>query len=181
MMSRYFFRSFTNASYCVLSHIPMIWRHVKVVWQRTSRAMSRHSFITSVVIQHLVSDRLLSLISKKMYIMLDKTEISLKVALNIITLTTNIINTLITMSYLHFILTVLFLFVYILVIFFRGIKASHILLSADGYVTLTGIRNAYSMIKNGHRLRSVHEYPITCVSMLKWFSPEILSQVKIEN
>jgi hypothetical protein len=137
----------------------------------------------SVVIQHLVSDRLLSLISKKMYIMLDKTEISLKVALNIITLTTNIINTLITMSYLHFILTVLFFFlwVYILVIFFRGIKASHILLSADGYVTLTGIRNAYSMIKNGHRLRSVHEYPITCVSMLKWFSPEILSQVKIEN
>lgn len=58
----------------------------------------------------------------------------------------------------------------------RGIKASHILLSADGYVTLTGIRNAYSMIKNGHRLRSVHEYPITCLSMLKWFSPEILSQ-----
>lgn len=58
----------------------------------------------------------------------------------------------------------------------RGIKASHILLSADGRVALTGIRNAYSMIKNGHRLRTVHEYPITCVSMLKWFSPEILAQ-----
>jgi hypothetical protein len=48
MTSRYFFHSFTNASYCVLSHIPMIWRHVKVVWQRTSRATSRHSFITTV-------------------------------------------------------------------------------------------------------------------------------------
>ncbi|XP_071155562.1 STE20-related kinase adapter protein alpha-like isoform X1 [Mytilus edulis] len=58
----------------------------------------------------------------------------------------------------------------------RGIKASHILLSADGHVSLTGIRNAYSMIRNGHRLRTVHEYPITCVSMLKWFSPEILAQ-----
>ena len=48
MTSRYFFCSFTNASYCVLFHIPMIWRHVKVVRQRTSRATSRHSFITIV-------------------------------------------------------------------------------------------------------------------------------------
>jgi hypothetical protein len=55
------------SGYFVLSHIPMIWRHVKVVRQRTSRATSRHSLITtlwiSVVIQHLVSDRRLSLIS----------------------------------------------------------------------------------------------------------------------
>ena len=38
----------TMLRYCVLSHIPMIWRHVKVVRQRTSRATSRHSFITTV-------------------------------------------------------------------------------------------------------------------------------------
>jgi hypothetical protein len=29
-----------TSGYCVLSHIPMIWRHVKVVRQRTSRATS---------------------------------------------------------------------------------------------------------------------------------------------
>ena len=46
MTSRYFFRSFTNVRF--LSHIPMIWRHVKVVRQRTSRATSQHSFITTV-------------------------------------------------------------------------------------------------------------------------------------
>jgi dolichol kinase len=34
--------------YCVFSHIPMIWRHDKVVRQRTHRATSRHSFITTV-------------------------------------------------------------------------------------------------------------------------------------
>jgi hypothetical protein len=33
-----------TSGYCVLSRIPMIWRHVKVVRQRTSR----HSFITTV-------------------------------------------------------------------------------------------------------------------------------------
>ena len=44
--------------YCVLSHIPMVWRHAKVVRQRTSRATPRHSFINTVLIQHLVSDAL---------------------------------------------------------------------------------------------------------------------------
>ena len=48
MTSCYFFRSFTNVRLLVLSHIPMVWRHVKVVRQRTSRATSRHSFITTV-------------------------------------------------------------------------------------------------------------------------------------
>ena len=43
-----FFPFFHQYHYCVLSHIPMIWRHVKVVRRRTSRATSRHSFITTV-------------------------------------------------------------------------------------------------------------------------------------
>jgi hypothetical protein len=43
-----------TSGYCVLSHIPMVWRHVKVVRQRTSRAASRHSFITTL--QHLLSN-----------------------------------------------------------------------------------------------------------------------------
>jgi hypothetical protein len=37
-----------TSGYCVLSHIPMVWRHVKVVRQRTSRATSHHFFITTV-------------------------------------------------------------------------------------------------------------------------------------
>jgi hypothetical protein len=46
-----------TSGYCVLSHIPMIWRHVKEVQERTSRATSRHFFYHhNVVIQHLVSD-----------------------------------------------------------------------------------------------------------------------------
>jgi hypothetical protein len=37
-----------TSGYCVLSHIPMVWRNVNVVRQRTSRATSRHSFIATV-------------------------------------------------------------------------------------------------------------------------------------
>ena len=43
-----------TSGFCVLSHIPMVWRHVKVVRQRTSRATSRHSFITTVWVMRLV-------------------------------------------------------------------------------------------------------------------------------
>jgi hypothetical protein len=45
--------------------IPMLWRHDKVFRHIKSSATSHHSFITTVVIQHLVSDRLLSLISQE--------------------------------------------------------------------------------------------------------------------
>ena len=34
----------------VFLRIPMIWRHDKIVWQRRSRATSRHSFITTVLL-----------------------------------------------------------------------------------------------------------------------------------
>jgi hypothetical protein len=43
-----------TSGFCVLSHIPMVWRHVKVVRQRTSPATSRHSFITTVWVMRLV-------------------------------------------------------------------------------------------------------------------------------
>ena len=48
MTSRYFFPFIHQRQVSVLSRIPMVWRHVKVVRQRTSRATSRHSFITTV-------------------------------------------------------------------------------------------------------------------------------------
>jgi hypothetical protein len=53
--------------WCVFPCIPIIWRHDKVVWHRISLATSCHSFIITVwwYNQRLVSDRLLSLISKE--------------------------------------------------------------------------------------------------------------------
>jgi hypothetical protein len=48
MTSHYFSVHSPMSGYCVLFHIPMIWCHVKVVRQRTSRATSGHSFITTV-------------------------------------------------------------------------------------------------------------------------------------
>ena len=47
------------------SRIPMKWRHDKIVRQRRSRTTSRHSFITTYCIIHLVSDRLFPLNSKE--------------------------------------------------------------------------------------------------------------------
>jgi hypothetical protein len=60
--------------WCVFPRIPIIWHHDKVVRQRRSCATSHHSNITTVwLLQHLVSDRLLSLISKEIvHLMLDK-------------------------------------------------------------------------------------------------------------
>ena len=77
MTSHYFSVNSSTSGYCVLSNILMICRRIKVVWQRTSCAASHHSFITSVVIQHLVSDTLYQAcyfrsIQRKTYIMLDK-------------------------------------------------------------------------------------------------------------
>jgi hypothetical protein len=48
MTSHYFPVHSPTSCYCVLSHIAMVWRHVKVVRLRTSRATSLHSFITTV-------------------------------------------------------------------------------------------------------------------------------------
>ena len=48
MTSRYFSVHSPTSGYCVLFHIPMVWRNVKVVRQGTSHTTSRHSFITTV-------------------------------------------------------------------------------------------------------------------------------------
>ena len=42
-----FFVHSPMSGYCILSYIPMVWPHVKVVRQRTSHATSCHSFITT--------------------------------------------------------------------------------------------------------------------------------------
>jgi len=42
------FFPFIHQRHWLLSHIPMVWHHVKIVRQRTFHATSRHSFITTV-------------------------------------------------------------------------------------------------------------------------------------
>ena len=59
-------------------------------------------------------------------------------------------------------------------VFFRAVKASHILLNSDGNVCLSGL--SYSLLlpkENG----IAHDYPKHAVQMLPWISPEILQQV----
>lgn len=61
---------------------------------------------------------------------------------------------------------------------YRGIKASHVLISKNGQVCLTGLHNSYNTIQNGKKLRKVHDFPIHSVDCLQSFSPELLHQVR---
>ncbi|XP_041372078.1 STE20-related kinase adapter protein alpha-like isoform X1 [Gigantopelta aegis] len=58
----------------------------------------------------------------------------------------------------------------------RGIKASHVLIAANGKICLSGMQMAYSMIQDGRWLHTVHDYPSHAIPCLQWFSPEILEQ-----
>lgn len=59
----------------------------------------------------------------------------------------------------------------------RSVKASHILISTDGKVFLSGLRSNLSMISHGQRQRAVHDFPKYSVKVLPWLSPEVLQQV----
>ncbi|XP_037742846.1 STE20-related kinase adapter protein alpha isoform X5 [Chelonia mydas] len=58
----------------------------------------------------------------------------------------------------------------------RSVKASHILISVDGKVYLSGLRSNLSMINHGQRLRVVHDFPKYSIKVLPWLSPEVLQQ-----
>ncbi|XP_077828548.1 STE20-related kinase adapter protein alpha isoform X14 [Macaca mulatta] len=58
----------------------------------------------------------------------------------------------------------------------RSVKASHILISLDGKVYLSGLRSNLSMISHGQRQRVVHDFPKYSVKVLPWLSPEVLQQ-----
>ncbi|XP_061079103.1 STE20-related kinase adapter protein alpha-like isoform X3 [Conger conger] len=58
----------------------------------------------------------------------------------------------------------------------RSVKASHVLVSADGQVFLSGLRSIFSLIRHGQRVRSVHDFPQYSVKVLPWLSPEVLQQ-----
>ncbi|XP_064594805.1 STE20-related kinase adapter protein alpha-like [Liolophura sinensis] len=58
----------------------------------------------------------------------------------------------------------------------RSVRASHVLISANGRVCLGGLRTAYCMIREGQRFRCAYDYPSNCTRSLQWFAPEILEQ-----
>ncbi|PNJ50675.1 STRADA isoform 34 [Pongo abelii] len=58
----------------------------------------------------------------------------------------------------------------------RSVKASHILISVDGKVYLSGLRSNLSMISHGQRQRVVHDFPKYSIKVLPWLSPEVLQQ-----
>lgn len=59
----------------------------------------------------------------------------------------------------------------------RSVKASHVLICADGQVYLSGLRSIFSLIRNGQRARVVHDFPQYSINVLPWLSPEVLQQV----
>ncbi|XP_075789994.1 STE20-related kinase adapter protein beta isoform X1 [Pelodiscus sinensis] len=58
----------------------------------------------------------------------------------------------------------------------RNIKASHILISGNGLVSLSGLNHLYSLINNGQRSKVVYDFPHFSTSVLPWLSPELLRQ-----
>lgn len=57
-------------------------------------------------------------------------------------------------------------------------KASHILLSGEGRVYLSGLHSVYSMMREGKRMRAVFDMPHHSPALLPWLSPELLRQVR---
>lgn len=60
----------------------------------------------------------------------------------------------------------------------RGVKASHIMLSGEGRVYLSGLYSVYSMMRDGKRMKAVFDMPHHSPALLPWLSPELLRQVR---
>uniref|UniRef100_A0A8C5LAV6 STE20-related kinase adaptor beta n=1 Tax=Jaculus jaculus TaxID=51337 RepID=A0A8C5LAV6_JACJA len=58
----------------------------------------------------------------------------------------------------------------------RSFKASHILISGDGLVTLSGLSRMHSLVKHGQRRRAVFDFPQFSTPVQPWLSPELLRQ-----
>lgn len=58
----------------------------------------------------------------------------------------------------------------------RSVKASHVLISADGQVCMCGLRSIFSLIRHGQRAKVVHDFPQYSIKVLPWLSPEVLQQ-----
>uniref|UniRef100_A0A6I8N8N5 STE20-related kinase adapter protein beta n=1 Tax=Ornithorhynchus anatinus TaxID=9258 RepID=A0A6I8N8N5_ORNAN len=58
----------------------------------------------------------------------------------------------------------------------RSLKASHILISGDGLVTLSGFSRLYSLVKHGQKSEVVYDFPHFSPAVHPWLSPELLRQ-----
>ncbi|XP_053328231.1 STE20-related kinase adapter protein beta isoform X2 [Spea bombifrons] len=58
----------------------------------------------------------------------------------------------------------------------RNVKGSHILISEDGMVYLSGLDLLYSLVRRGEKAKVAFDFPNFSTSMLPWFSPELLRQ-----
>uniref|UniRef100_A0A8C5WD31 STE20 related adaptor beta n=1 Tax=Leptobrachium leishanense TaxID=445787 RepID=A0A8C5WD31_9ANUR len=58
----------------------------------------------------------------------------------------------------------------------RNVKGSHILISEEGLVCLSGLGRLYSMIRRGKKAKVVYDFPNFSTTMLPWFAPELLRQ-----
>lgn len=58
----------------------------------------------------------------------------------------------------------------------RSVRASHILISSQGHVVLTGLRDAYCIVEKGRWQTAVFDYPSDAQRSFCWLSPELLQQ-----
>ncbi|XP_018421774.1 PREDICTED: STE20-related kinase adapter protein beta [Nanorana parkeri] len=58
----------------------------------------------------------------------------------------------------------------------RSVKGSHILISDDGLVSLSGLGHLYSMVRSGEKTKVAYDFPSFSTAMLPWLSPELLRQ-----
>ncbi|KAF0294718.1 STE20-related kinase adapter protein alpha [Amphibalanus amphitrite] len=58
----------------------------------------------------------------------------------------------------------------------RSVRASHILIGANGDTYLAGLRSSYCSYRDGRRLARIHQFPELAADGLNWLSPEILAQ-----
>ena len=58
----------------------------------------------------------------------------------------------------------------------RAVKGSHILVSSEGRICLTGLRYCKYVI-NEENARVAHDFPNHAVAVLPWIAPEVLQQV----
>ena len=58
----------------------------------------------------------------------------------------------------------------------RSFKASHILISGDGLVTLSGLSHLHSLVKHGQRHRAVYDFPRFSTSLQLRLNPELLGR-----
>ncbi|KAG8558923.1 hypothetical protein GDO81_017184 [Engystomops pustulosus] len=58
----------------------------------------------------------------------------------------------------------------------RSVKGSHILISEEGLVCLSGLGHLCSLVRRGERAKVAYDFPNFSTTMLPWLSPELLRQ-----